>query len=252
MEDLADLVARRADVLAALSEPRTKPEVVAESGRARSTVDRAILELEEADLACREGSTYRRTRTGAMLLAEREDYRDRLDVYYEARPFVDGLEPDDPIDPALLRNADVDVGTETMPEKGVKRNIEIVKEATRVWGVVPRMYDIYTTLYTRRVLEEGMEVRAIYDPETFEVAAEEYDGDFADLTDTGNVEVFVSEGVPSYGISVTDTPDGRVVQGEVDPPDGPRVGLTNDSEAAVAWVEDLLTEIEADARRVQA
>lgn len=250
MDDLASLVARRSDVLAALSEPRAKPEIVEATDRARSTVDRAIAELEDAGLVRRNGSTYRTNTTGELLLEERESYLDTLSVYAESREFVDGVRPADPLSPELLREAEISAGTPNMPEKGVKRNIEIVKEATRIRGTVPRMYDIYNTLYARRILEEGMEVVAIYDRETLDVATDEYADVFDQLAESGNVTAYVADEIPSYGISVLDTPAGEVVQGEVSRIDGPRVGLTNYDDDAVQWVEDLLASIEDDAERI--
>ena len=47
------IIAKRRDVLSALSTPKTKPELVAELDASRSTVDRAIRSLLEHSLVVR-------------------------------------------------------------------------------------------------------------------------------------------------------------------------------------------------------
>ena len=105
---VVDVVTKRYEFLVALSTPKTKPELVASLDRSRSTVDRAVGALRDADLVERTGSEYVVTYAGRQATAAYEAFRDRLDALQRAHPVLSALPPDVDIDPAVLHGADVE------------------------------------------------------------------------------------------------------------------------------------------------
>jgi len=82
---VVDVVTKRYEFLVALSTPKTKPELVASLDRSRSTVDRAVGALRDADLVERTGSEYVVTYAGRQATAAYEAFRDRLDALQRPR-----------------------------------------------------------------------------------------------------------------------------------------------------------------------
>jgi len=114
--DHANIVAKRRDVLAALATPTRKPELVDQLSASRSTVDRAVDELQQAGLVDRTGSSYVANFAGREALAAHDAYLDRVDALVAAQGVLDPLPPDVDVDPAALDGAQVVESTPAAPD----------------------------------------------------------------------------------------------------------------------------------------
>ena len=98
VDDRIDLVAKRVDLLEALAAgPRYKPALVEATGDSRSTVDRAIRELEAAGLIERTDEGFWATLAGRLaaeryraFVAEETRVLDSAEAYHRERTTVDG------------------------------------------------------------------------------------------------------------------------------------------------------------------
>lgn len=127
----------RLDVVEALREsPRQKPELDAALECSRSTITRAIRDLEAAGMLRRGVDGYLLTPYGRLLHDRYDRFLAEAGAIAEARPLLEALEPDAPVDLALLAEADVAV---TSPPAAYEPLTEVrarLESAGRVRGVV--------------------------------------------------------------------------------------------------------------------
>jgi predicted transcriptional regulator/tetratricopeptide (TPR) repeat protein len=105
--ELVGAVERRLDFLERLAaEPLRKHELVDALGHSRSTVNRAIDELEAAGLVASETDGYRTTLSGRLLATEYREFLTAADDLAAAGDVLDPLGADVDVDPAVLREAE--------------------------------------------------------------------------------------------------------------------------------------------------
>lgn len=246
-----ELVLRRSDVLRVLAEDaRSKPEIVARTDNARSTVDRAVAELVEAELVARDGGCFRSTAAGEHLLDRFDEFVADANAVLEAREVLDGLEDGERLPPAVLRGAEVTVGDPSMPEMPVKRGMELLQDASHVRFCSTVQLDIYNQVTAELLLEDRITIETIYDPGRWEVVNREYGERYQRTVDTGNVAAYVADSLPSYTLAILERPDGPTVVVATHAEYGVRGAVLNDSPAAVAWAEERFAALRADAEQV--
>ncbi|WP_434522576.1 tetratricopeptide repeat protein [Halorubrum sp. AS12] len=105
--DLVGVVERRLDFLERLAAgPLRKHELVDALGHSRSTVNRAIDELEAAGLVAGETDGYRTTLSGRLLASEYREFLTVADDLAAAGDVLDPLGADADVSPAVLREAE--------------------------------------------------------------------------------------------------------------------------------------------------
>lgn len=89
MDQLTELIQCRHEILSVIEENwRQKPEIVAQTQNARTTVDRGIDELRQHDLVERSGSSYRATPVGRHLLERYNTYAADVNEIGEAKDLL--------------------------------------------------------------------------------------------------------------------------------------------------------------------
>ena len=237
VSDVADIVAKRTDVLRALTTPLTKPELVDALDTSRSTVDRAVGTLQKRRLVEREGSRYRTTFAGTEALAAYERFLDRLDALLNAQPVLAALDGHVDVDPAILHGADVVESTRAAPAAPIEHTISLFEGATRFRGtgpaVIPRYIDAMVGLVERGATVELVVTRTVAD-----ALESEYPDGLADLADAAPLSLFVTDEPMSTAVWTAERPSGTV-SGLVAYEDaGIRGVVNNDTEAMNAWAAD--------------
>lgn len=248
-KNYADVVAKRQDVLAALETGMRKPELVDRLSKSRSTVDRAIDELQQAGLVERDGSRYLATYAGRQALAAYEGYLDRLDVLAEAQPVLSALPPDVDINPAVLEGAQVVVSTPEAPEAPMEAPMEYVTGATHFWGtgptVLPRHFELMRDLVGQETETELVLTRSV-----IEALTETYADDFEALSGAEELSLYVTDETMSFAVWTAESPD-RTGSGIVVYDDTGVAGvINNDTEAMNEWVESVYERYKAGAEQV--
>jgi tetratricopeptide (TPR) repeat protein/energy-coupling factor transporter ATP-binding protein EcfA2 len=235
-ESVLDLVRRRWSVLEPLLEgPTYKRDLVAAVDRSRSTVDRAVRELEAAGLAERVDGGYVASVAGQLAADRYREAADSLGAVEAATAALEPLPHDAAVAPALLTDATVTVagGSESAapgedgsaPPTLVDRFVERVANAE---GARVALAD--GAIGGERMADR---CRGAVDGGTVLLpSGEEEDGE--------NPEYRVVAGeAPSFSLARTVDPDGVAVL--VHAPDGsPHALVGTDAAAALAWADERL------------
>ncbi|MBX0321430.1 GntR family transcriptional regulator [Halomicroarcula sp. F13] len=248
--DTADVVAKRRDVLRALSTPTTKPELVERLGASRSTVDRAIDALTDESLVERRESRYVATYAGREALSAYDRFLGRLDALSEAQSVLAALPPDVDVDPAILEDAQVVESTPAAPERPVEANVERVRGAERFCGtgpaVVPRYIDVVASL----VEGGGAEIELVLTDDVVEALSDVYPDGMDTLSGADGLSVFVTEQTMPYAVWTAEKPE-TTVSGIVVYDDTGIVGVVNnDTEAMNEWAREQYERFKDAARRL--
>jgi predicted transcriptional regulator len=236
--ELVAVVNRRLDVLAALEQPRAKRDLLADLDVSRSTLDRAVRELESLDLVSRDEG-YHLTVTGRLVLELYRGLLADLDDVAAARALLGSLPPDAPMRPAMLRGARVEVAEDPAPAAVLDPVFERLEgaERLRVFSVAMSRPD-YTDRTRQQVVGEGVELECIYSRAVLEFLRENRDG-YPGALESAAIDRYVRDYLP-YGLTVATLPDDRFVAVTVyDESARPRGVVVNDTPAACRWADDV-------------
>lgn len=244
--ELVEVVSRRLDVLATLDEPKHKRDLVAALDLSRSTLDRAVRELDAHGLVAREDG-YRRTVTGRIALELFQELLADLEATTDAGELLRPLPQDAPMSPAMLRGATVYVAEPPSPTAVLDPLLELYEDAERLRGfsaarsrpeIGDRFYDLLT--------EEGVQADTVYDASLVEHVVEN-DDRYDELLSLESLQLRVHPDLP-YSLVVVTGPDGETAFVVLYDDDASLRGcLVNDSTDACRWAEEVFERYRAEA-----
>jgi len=232
--DVVAVVNRRIDVLEALDAPTAKRDLVGELDHSRSTVDRAIRELDSLGLVSRNDG-YRRTLAGTLVLESFREFLADLEHVAAAGEVLLALPPTAPMSPAMLRGARVEVAEGPSPTAVLDPVFELFERAERVRTLSVAMTRPDYADRVRELVAAGtLEVEVVYSDELVDFARESRDG-FASFVAGNAIEPYVHPDLP-YELRIASLPDGHAVAVVAyDDELAPRGFIRNDSAEAYRW-----------------
>jgi len=252
-EGLLDVLANRESILAAVRDvATTKRDLVDELSVSRSTVDRAIRDLETHDLVRRTDGGYRATLTGRLLLSTRQEYARRVtdtaavgdlvahlpaeaDVPIETFATATAYRPDQP-DPYRPTTVLRDLATEATHNRGV-----LAQQAT------PNATDVVR----RRVVEGDLDIEYLISPAMREYLWAEQPEMVTELITAGGVDFYEADPLP-FDYALLTTPDATHFLVVVYDARGTLQGVLHSTEAAaIQWGETTFDSHLEDARLVE-
>lgn len=157
-----ETIITRHEYLSALHEDQmTKPEIQNHLETPRSTVDRAIRDLQEEILVKRVGSEYRLTRSGCLLLEEYEKFRNQVASICKSAKVIDPLPNEVPLSPVLFDSATFTVAEPHFPEKPAYKFIDILDQADTLRGLTPVCNSLYLDMLKEHVLDDDLTAELI-------------------------------------------------------------------------------------------
>ncbi|MFC5366772.1 helix-turn-helix transcriptional regulator [Salinirubrum litoreum] len=230
------VVARRGDVLRALADDGgRKCELDDELDVSRSTIDRAIRELEGLGLVERAEDGYFRTLSGTLALEEYDRFKSRMDGVLEARDVLSPLPSDADVDAAVVDGAEVVLADRHSPLRPARHQVEIVERASHVRAAASAVLPQHVDAYYQGIVERGMHAEIILSTPVMERVVADHDTKFHDSLTTGRVDLRQLDRDLSYSLMVASTPDGPVMGMLVYVQGGIRGFVGNDSQEAVSW-----------------
>ncbi|MFC4549719.1 MULTISPECIES: helix-turn-helix transcriptional regulator [Halorussus] len=246
--ELFGLVNQRYAFLAALDEAvYAKRDLVDELDVSRSTVDRALRELETAQLVTTQAGRYEITLYGRTLLACFESVIDTTEHVQRAKPLLALLPPDVDFEFSLLLDAEVQVVAEPGLHTPATRIAELVEGASRIRGLAYAHTSLVgIDLFEKKILVEGTETEFVLHERVYESLVERRPDLVADATACDCFSGYVVPDLP-YGLLLLST-GGRdtlclVVYG---PNRQLKGAIINDAPRAVAWGRNVFERYRAE------
>ncbi|WIV68399.1 helix-turn-helix transcriptional regulator [Natrialbaceae archaeon AArc-T1-2] len=229
--------------------PRDKRALVGELECSRSTVDRAIRELETLALVERVDDAYRLTIVGRLALEEYRRSRDRLEAIAGLGEYLGTVPQTVPLSPSVLEGATVHEPEPHAPHEPLAHLLERIDDADRFRGFdgTERIPQIRTRLYERTV-EGSLTGELVLADDLVTFLLERHPDQVRDVLD-GGFDFYTVSSVP-YGLVRLDTPS----QSEtvlVFTSDVGDVVVRNDSDAACEWGDAVYRRYRARAQRLE-
>lgn len=248
--DLLELGSRRFDVLSSLADgPASKPALVDALDVSRSTVNRALRELESWHLVERSGGDHVLTPAGHLLIDALERYLDDLATLADASRVLAYLPPDVSVPLELLRGASVHHATPPSPTRALDVVRDHLRNAERCRCVVGEFAAENAAEFFRDRVEEGLDLEVVFDDHVLSFLLADRREALRTYVEGG--EVYEAGDVP-YSLLVTEGADGRTAAHLiVYDHEGDLAGLLiNDDADAVAWAERVFERYRDDATAI--
>lgn len=249
--DVVDVVCRRREILRyLLDEPRDKRTIVDDLDVPRTTLDRAIRELEAIDVVEYVDGEYAVTPVGERLVRGLFSFLDRVRLTMQLEPILQRVPPEEfDLDVRALGEAELLVPESGNPYVPIDRHVRRLGHADRVRGLLP-----FTGLQAHeavheRVVEDGAEAELVVDPSVANVVVST--PPFAALTEemaaTNRLDLFVHEGSIPYFVGVFDD---ETVQIGVDEEAYPRALVETERQEVRAWAHETIDDYRRRATRL--
>ena len=249
--DTVRLVTKRLGFLERLSvSPSSKRELVDELAYSRSTVDRAIRDLQIAGLIEQTSDGYATTLSGRV---SAEQYRQFVRTATDAvamQDVVDEIPTTAPIDGRAFRGASVHRTDTVAPYDTVSHLVESLHGATRLRALSEALpHPQYFDAVVERSRAGELVVEGIVSRSLWNAFVEHHSEDVETMLDAG-IEVRAGD-VPPFTLHLIDDGDDTTVQLLVHTDTGAMRGVvTNETAEAVEWATDLFERVSEDAEPV--
>lgn len=220
-----------------LEEAHSRPELVDSLGCSRSTVDRAVEELLAIDCIERtapNGSQYRGTSLGELMLQTHQEYLDELQHLEEVRPILAELPSEAPLSEQIIRDADVYRSVHS-PDVAFRPGQELLQDATKMVGTAPVVYREYFEEFIDRLNQAPLEFEVLMEPSVVETIIQHYQDEFETLTEFDSVRVYQSDRTLPYGLWFMELPSSTAAGITFYNEGGVPGAIVNDSDEAVEW-----------------
>lgn len=246
------LLESRSDVLRLLLDgPTTKAELSDQLEVSRSTIDRAIRDLESVECLTRADGGFVASTTGRLALTEYDRYCERTQTLRDSHAFLSALPDDAPITLDILHDATITIPTSHAPEEALQPSIELLREATTIRGTAPVVLSFYPDLFEECVREDDLTVELILADDVLATLPNMMSDRVGPFVRHENVTLYRAGEPLPYALWVMDTPDGRVAGITAYDAGGVAGLLVNDSPRAVEWVDAQYEQCRKHAKAVE-
>lgn len=245
-----ELVEKRSGVLERLAEEAAhKRDLVEELDCSRSTIDRAIRELVGEELVACEDGRYRTTAAGAVACHAHRQFARLANDIGGARDLLGQLTADEPLDPMLLRDAEVARASELTRVELLEPIQCRLREADAIAVVLPELADIgHLDIYRQRA-ETGVQTDIVLDPELYATLRVQRPRTLRQLGSADGATCHVAE-TPPCGLIVTEQ-NGEATATVLLFNDGQIIGtITNDTSSVLAWANRNIADLREVGRDV--
>ncbi|WP_435333436.1 helix-turn-helix transcriptional regulator [Haloarchaeobius sp. TZWWS8] len=236
MDETMSAVAKRRGFLAALADaPHQKPALADTCDVARSTVDRAIRELELAGLVERGNDGYELTVVGELAYSQFKTYEQAMEAICETADVLGLLPQSDLVDPAMLIGANVTRADMHAPDRPLQEIVDLVSDAVQVRGASPAAHGAYVEAFDERIHQANMAVELVFTPDVFTELATTY-AEYMEKSTPEWVTFYEIPSLPPHGVMVVEHADGTLEASfSIYTDNGIQAVVRNTREEAVAW-----------------
>jgi predicted transcriptional regulator len=201
---VADLLDKRADLLGLLADgPRTQRTLRDELDRSRSTVYKALTELEEGGLVVEGDDGYALTGLGRLAWRRHDDYRARLDRLVVAEPLLNAIPADTRVPLSAFEHGRIVAPGRHAPERPFDRLESRGENTDRLRCFSPAGMPRYFADIHDLVATDDWTVELVVERDGIDRVRETYD-DFAAAAEEPGFDVRVAAGELPFGLVVFD------------------------------------------------
>lgn len=247
-EAIEELLSRRRALLERVRQgPVPKPVLVEELAISRSTVDRAVRELEETRLLYRGGDGLELTLPGRVALDHYQYFQALLADLVRSTEVLAMLPADAPFDPTLIYDATVVDPEPYEPRRPVKRLLRDVRDARRIRAVGVAYVPEAVEAIFERCADADLDAELVVTGNVLDVMVQDC-SDVIDEALAGGLDLYRTDvDEASYCMMLADADAATTVSVTVSS-DGAVGGLIrNDSEDAVSWASHRFEHLRGDA-----
>jgi predicted transcriptional regulator len=248
-----DLVAKRVEYLEAMLDASyRKTEIEDELDAPRSTVDRAVRNLETHGLVKRVDGEYTTTRTGEIAFERYEEYVDFSDTVCRAKDLLNEIDDDIELPHALFRDAHVNVPEPDFPEAPVLNPNEMVADSPYLHGLAPVVLSYFPDSISDMLNQGDQEFEIVLTQEVLKTVRSEFPSDFELATDfPDQLDLHVSEEELPFALWLIEDDGiehlGITVYNEI----GAVGSIVSADQEAVAWGREFYRSYRENAKRLE-
>ena len=238
--DVRQLLSQRADALSMLLDgDRSKNELTEELGVSRSTVDRAVRELESNGLVRREGSTVTATLAGRLAYDSYRRYCEETAHIGEFGDLLAELPPTATVGHAMLEGATAYRSKPPATGRPANEITALIAEGNRFRACATAVNDAAAVGHLHGlVTERGGSGAVVYTSNLAELIRDEYFRMHHEMVATGRYRAYETDSLP-YELFIVGTDESTTVAVLIYNESGTIHGsILNDTEAAVEWAEE--------------
>ncbi|WP_135854461.1 helix-turn-helix transcriptional regulator [Halorussus salinus] len=236
-ECISTVVKRTAFLDRLADEPTSKRDLRDELDLSRSTVYKAVRELEALGLVTETDAGVALTLVGRLLAEECRAFESRAAAVTDAASLLSALPADVPVTTDLLVGAETVRGERHAPTGPVEHIDEVVRRTDRVVGFTPVVLPQYVDMVHEEVVADDLTADLVLEAPVVEYLRENHDERLREALASGNLSVRRTGETLPFGLVVAEG-EGLVLI-VYDETGDLRGVLLNDTEAALDWGTEL-------------
>jgi|GEM_PF-376806 len=240
-----EVLLKRHDILERLCRsPAHVRDLVEEMDHSRSTINRALTELEELGFVERGDRGIEATTAGRLAADRLRTFFGELDDIFAAERVLDHLPSETLVSTEFVAGSEPILATGPAPYQPLERVHDALGAAEGYRALVPVISDSrYVRLLYEHVLTQGNPAELVVTPAVFETLREEFPRQTAVMAESDDFSVFVGS-LPAFGLGLCESgsrgSEPATTAHVVVPNESGSVHglLVNDSDDAVAWASE--------------
>ena len=240
--ELLGVVLQRLPIIECVQdEPKDKRTLVEELDCSRSTVNRAVRELEALNVLTYSDGKYHITSIGELVVIGYTDLIETLEARIQLDPLLQWIPEDEfDLELSLLTDADIITAESGDPYAMINRHVEGLKSMEECWFLIPYtgMHAAETTY--ERIVNHGAQAGLIVQPSVAEVfqSNPQYTRVIQEMLATDGLRIFKYNEELPFAVGVLD--DTVQILGDDD--GEPRTLVETDNPAVRAWAKTMIEE----------
>lgn len=252
LHDAIQTVVKRTEILDRLARgPASKRDLRDDLGVSRSTVYKAVRDLEDENLVERTDDGPRLTLYGRLLF---ENYRSFVETAADVnrqQTLLSILSPDAPVTTDLLADADLVRAERHAPGRPLDVIEDIVQTAERVDGFAPVAFRRFVDLFHEQLLSGDLCADLVMERDVMAYLQSDFGDQFEESIADDCCRIWATDESLPFGLLVAEGDREEVAIVVYDEEGNPEGAIRNDASAALDWGRDVFERYRADATRVE-
>lgn len=242
----------RTEVLECVADgPADKRDLRDELGVSRSTVYKAVRELEERQLVEQTGDEVRLSLHGRLLFDEYRSFVATGADVCDHRDVLSALPPDAPVRTDLFVGSEVVRAKPVTPDRPLDYLEDLLMDADRVLGFAPAVFRRHVELFHEELISGGLSASVVFEESVVEHARDDYGERFRQSVEADCYALWETDEPLPFGLTITDGNREEVAVTVYD--EGrPVAVVANDTDKALDWGRGVFERYRESARRVEA